>query len=76
MTPEYREYLVEYHFDGASWLITVMATNEREARTRLAQAANYGEIRGTLVAKIPAGPAARPFVDLVCRFRNFFRRDK
>lgn len=72
MADNFKDYLVEYQFQGVRWGATIKATSFDEAKARIEAMGAFGRIKGELVATIPG--ALGPFVWLTVWLRNFFRR--
>jgi hypothetical protein len=67
-------HVFSYDMDGSSWSITVIATSEAEARSRLARAA-VGRFDGDNAQEVPAYlPGAGLYVRVVTWLRNALRR--
>lgn len=53
----YRDYLVEYPFDGATWALTISAQSHAEAEARV-KALPWATVKGELAVVIPLTPAS------------------
>jgi hypothetical protein len=51
---KFREYLLEYGYQGARWSATIQAISFEDAKAR-AQAMYWATVSGTVEATIPAG---------------------
>ena len=71
MEAKWPTWIVSYGLDGARWSIDVVAKDAEDAKRRLAAAAQWGEVDGELVARVPVAGGGF-FVPLIVWFRNLF----
>ncbi len=55
MTQENKSFLIEYGFEGARWGAEIKAASAEEAKARIAAMAAFGQVKGEIMAAIPAG---------------------
>ncbi len=67
VSDDYKRYQFEYRFDGAEWVIMIVAKSPDEARERI-KAMNWAQYRGEVAAIIPI-----PGAGLLNRIRALFR---
>lgn len=67
-------WLVSYGYEGSKWEMKIVAKDMDDAKRRLSAAAAWGVVDGELIAEIPVWRGGF-LVPLVCRVRNFFRRE-
>lgn len=47
-------WLIDYNFEGQSYSMYVVARDSDEARRRLSACAQWGQVKGELIASVPA----------------------
>ncbi len=65
-------HLIEYRYEGGTWLLEVPAKSPEDAIKRLGVASEWGNYLGVGVMKIPANQGF--WVPLACWVRNLFGR--
>jgi hypothetical protein len=73
MNDDYKPFLCEYPFDGMTWSFEIMARSQSDAEARV-KAMPWASVKGELVARIPAAPAAGLFLGLTIALRNWLAR--
>ena len=71
--PQWPTWLVDYNFEGKLYSMHVVARDADEAKRRLSACANFGQVKGELLASVPASRGGF-LVPLVVWFRNAFSR--
>ena len=69
MSGSFKDYVVEYGYQGARWGATIKATSHEDAEARIRAMGAFGQISGELVATMPA--VSGPLVRLIVWWRNF-----
>lgn len=73
MTDDFKDYVVEYPFEGARWGATIRAASFDDAKRRIEAMGAWGTINGELMMTIPAVPGAGLFVRAYVWLRNLVR---
>jgi hypothetical protein len=55
MPNDYKDFLCEYPFDGATWGMTIKARSHQEAQERIKQMP-WAVVKGEEMMRIPTGP--------------------
>jgi hypothetical protein len=69
MANEWKDYLVEYPYQGERWCIKVAATSWDDARDRI-RALGFAEIKGPIEESIPVMSPRGWLVPLIVWWRN------
>ena len=67
----FKDYLVEYQFQGARWGATIKAASFDDAKARIQAMGAWGRIQGELMMTVPAGGGW--FVRAFVWFKNWSR---
>jgi hypothetical protein len=68
---DYKEFVIDYPFQGVRWGATIKAANMAEARQRIEAMGAFGRISGELMMTVPAGGGL--FVRTYVWLRNFLQ---
>jgi hypothetical protein len=64
---DFKNYLVEYRYQGVEWGTTIKAQSFEDAKARIETMGAFGRVKGEVMATVPAigGPLVRAWVWLM-----------